>query len=252
MRVLVIGNSHVSTVKMALDAGAGRDSQMKFDFAALNGSDITGFDIVGDAIVVSPQHEQTLARTYPHGPTIPLGNYDFFVVAAGANRLDPRLYFNESKVVPLARDLISTIVHETGLTPPIYSKLRRAVDSLNRIVFLGAPLCSPNNEAPNTVPHFESETEWADAARLIATIRDICDESIGNRESVSVILPPTEILTASGFNTLNEFMNCGVNPNEAAGIPMGPGRLADTTHGNSEYGIRIFPILERALEQLGA
>lgn len=246
-KILVFGNSHIAAIKVGMDQRAEESKKYEFHYAAFQGSNFNLFRIEDGNIIVDPQYRKSLKTIYKHGESIPLANYDYVIFAAGRSRMDARLFFTDNDPIPLSREVVRQIMLGTEHSADIYPQLLASLGNPKRLIYVGAPLTGMNSVEKVAVPVFGSPEAEAEAAILLRTIREVAEATLSDPNTVSIQLPPADMLTPNGFNTREEFIRGSLRFNGEARDPNEPEHQIGAAHGNLEYAVRISGLLLETL-----
>ena len=202
--VLVVGNSHVGSIKRGLDE-TNLPENIKFTFFALPGPRFLAFKISEKSVVSAESEHEYLEKTF--GITsAPLDDYDSILFVAGASRLQFSLYSTDRRVPFLSSAIIEKIVKNTK--PNLFNSLRSIVEP-SKLFYLGSPLLPSEftrSDFLRSTPLLSSSDEIQRAHNLASKIRYFCDKTIDDSETFSILLPPVHLLDEHQFKTLDKYM----------------------------------------------
>lgn len=251
--ILILGTSHVGALKQGLDQclpSKAKDS-FGFDYAAVPLKMFKKFTVVDSVVHVPKGALKALKKTYDHGDQIELMNYDSIVFVHGLSRLDFSLYFSDRMVAPISEDLIREIALRP-IEPSLFLDLLINIP-VSRLIYIGSPLISEKTTKKKQlkrVPLLLEQSHRQKALEIASLIRKACHDSLADSSMPSYLLPPPDVLTASGFNTLDHFIRGGIRyDGRVRTMEHDDDFEDDMVHGNSDYGKRMAMVLINHLNQ---
>ena len=252
--VLVLGTSHVGALKQGLDQclHANANHSFGFDYAAVPLKMFKKFTVVESVVRVPNGAIKALKKTYDHGDAIDVMKYDSIVFVHGLSRLDFSLYSSDRMISPLSEGLIREVALHPK-EPSLFLDLLNNIPA-SKLIYIGSPLISEKTTKKKQlkrVPLLLKQSQRQKASEIASLIREACHDSLKDPSIPSYLLPPPEVLTSSGFNTLDQFIRGGVRyDGRVRTIDNDEDFEDDMVHGNSDYGKRMATVLLNYLEQL--
>ena len=214
-RVLVMGNSHCATIRKGATDLDGNDLLKNFELNYLiignaNGG-LRDVQITGNSLDFSSVEKSNKGFRALSLPSLDLNFYDIFLVAEGLNPLDLRNYYrvNSNKTYkPLSRATIRAICLNINRYSKCVAYIARNFPS--KMIIISAP-------PPAFVGENEELLKASYGAKLLRNlykiypnnlellkgfsekIREACESSYRENQSPSFILPPRNLLDASGL-----------------------------------------------------
>ena len=236
-RVLVMGNSHCATIRKGATDLDGNDLLKNFELNYLiignaNGG-LRDVQITGNSLDFSSVEKSNKGFRALSLPSLDLNFYDIFLVAEGLNPLDLRNYYrvNSNKIYkPLSRATIKAICLNINRYSKCVAYIARNFPS--KMIIISAP-------PPAFVGENEELLKASYGAKLLRNlykiypnnlellkgfsekIREACESSYRENQSPSFILPPRNLLDASGL-----FLNSNY-------------ARKDLFHGDEIYGSKM-------------
>lgn len=251
--ILILGTSHVGALKQGLDQCSHVNSKdsFGFEYAAVPLKMFKKFTVVDSVVRVPGGAIKALKKTYDHGDQIDLMKYDSIVFVHGLSRLDFSLYFSDRMIAPISEG----VIREIALHPKEPSLFLELLANLpvSKLIYIGSPLISEKTTKKKQlkrVPLLPEQSHCQKASEIASLIRKACHNSLADSSIPSYLLPPPEVLTASGFNTLDQFIRGGIRyDGRVRTVEHDDDFEEDMVHGNSEYGKRMAMVLLDYLKQ---
>ena len=225
--ILVVGSSHVGAIKLGIDEVTS-PGEFNFTYFALPGLRFLGFRVL-DRNIVAPESEyEFLHHRYGH-TSVSLEDYESILYVDGPSRMSLSLYSNNRRVSLLSHAAIDEI--SKNFSSGLFNSLKSIVEPA-KLYYLGCPLISSSSDNKNhlkNLPLLKTPEDISRSIKLSSMVRRICDKTIDDENSVSILLPPSRMLNKSQFNTLDNYMQ------------------KDFGHANSSYGREIAPHLLNCL-----
>jgi hypothetical protein len=235
INVLVIGNSHVGAIKQGIDT-LPSSSTIEFTYLALPGARFKGLKLSGKNIAFPESEQRFIQNTFGVCDHLAVNKYDTLLYVEGPSRLSFHLYSSNRSVPHLSSALIEGIVK--SIQRPLFNLLQTIVEP-SRLIFLGAPLVSSYASAvkyQKYAPLIKTPGEFDRSCLLASLIRNICAKTILDESAPSILLPPSHLLTANQFNTLDAYIRGGLRVDGRPRDSSDPNFEDDMGHGNSLYG----------------
>ena len=100
------------------------------------------------------------------------------------------------------------------------------------------------------VPIVKNETQKERILELSSLVREYCNHSLGQPQSASFVLPPANILTSYGINTLDAYIRGGTRFDGRVRVEgQDEDFEKDMVHGNADYGREVAKALISYLEE---
>jgi len=235
-KILVIGNSHVGAIKKGIES-LPSTSNLSFSYIALPGQRFAGFRLFKRNIVFPKQDQKFIRDTFGINEALSVDDFDLLLYVAGRSRLHFGLYSSDRRIPALSYAVIEKIIKCSS--DPFYESIQATIEP-SRLVFLGGPLKSSNigNGGPRnlSIPMIETPCDTTRLLKLSSAIRKICETTVADRHSPSLILPPPYLLTCNHFNTLEKYLSGGLRVNGTERGGLGAKGNADMSHANYLYG----------------
>ena len=235
-KILVIGNSHVGSLKAGLGILDKKYLEnMSFHFAALKGQIFLELYIKNNQLNIPEEHLKEFSGVFGniHFP-IDLDQYDYCVlVGAGIRSPIETLIASNRKFTNYSKNLIENYIHnfylENTRNKDLISKLTKLFGS--KVIIIPSPLRVLPLEDESKV---DSTTESKFVAKQINLIRSICDNLSKEKNKVSILLPPEKLLENNQLNTKQDYIRGGLKWDATE-----HNRKNDLRHMNADYGREI-------------
>lgn len=214
-KILVMGNSHCATIRKGANDIDCTDFLNDFELNYLIVGNANGglreVQITGNSLDFSSVEKSNKGFRALSLPSLDLNYYDIFLVAEGLNPLDLRNYYrvnSDKSYKPLSRATIRAICLNTNRYSKCVTYIARNFPGKTIIISAPPPAFVGENEellkASYGAKHlrdlykiFRNDLDLLKS--FSEKIRAICESSCQDNQSPSFILPPRNLLDASGL-----------------------------------------------------
>ena len=214
-KILVMGNSHCATIRAgetnADNNGIINNLELNYLIIGNVNGGLRDVQITENNFDFSSVKKSTQGFRSLSLPSLDLSYYDFFFVAEELNPLDLRNYYqaNSSKIYkPLSRATIKAICLNINRYSACVSYIARNFP--NRVVIISAPPPAFVGENEELLEASYGAKHLRDLYKIFCNslellqefsekIREACKSSCQDNQSPSFILPPRDLLDASGL-----------------------------------------------------
>lgn len=241
---LVIGNSHTSSMRIALRDGAERWPEFDPDIFAMPGGTLFNLELRDRSFVPTNAETKKQMAFYNGVPALPLSGYDGFVVLGGISfkQLAELQATHRSGDFPSVRAGRPCRLVSTGLVDAMMQRriddssalrVMRALSGLGQGPVLFMDTVFPSAEAHAGAKSFKTYLEMVargDGAAFHARYMALMDREIGD---AAIRLPQPGETVVDGLFTAPEWMRGSMRLNPHSDVPHD---ADDYGHANAAYG----------------